>query len=121
MDRVIDTLAMARRKHPGASNTLDALCARYKVDNSKRTKHGALLDAELLAEVYVELCGGRQKALGLEGASRPISTAIVHEEQNYILRRAEQLRSLVTEEEGTAHRNAAASLGDKALWLKYRL
>lgn len=121
MDRVIDTLAMARRKHPGASNTLDALCARYKVDNSKRTKHGALLDAELLAEVYVELCGGRQKALGLESASRQTKPVIVHGEQSYTLMRAKELGSLVSGEEETAHQKAAASLGDKALWLKYRL
>ena len=51
---------LARRKHPGGSNRLDDLCARYRIDNSRRTKHGALLDAELLAEVYVELIGARQ-------------------------------------------------------------
>ena len=65
MDRVLDSLALARRKHPGASNSLDALCQRYGIDNSRRTKHGALLDAELLAEVYVELIGGKQADLGL--------------------------------------------------------
>src|SRR5215204_2637943 len=64
-DRIIDTLMLARRKHPGGSNKLDDLCVRYKIDNSKRTKHGALLDAELLAEVYVELIGARQANLGL--------------------------------------------------------
>jgi len=62
---VVDTLAMARRKHPGASNSLDALCARYGIDNSRRTKHGALLDSEILAEVYIELIGGKQTSLGL--------------------------------------------------------
>ena len=65
-ERVVDTLALARRKHPGAQNSLDALCARYGIDNSTRTKHGALLDAELLAEVYVELTGGRQTGLSFE-------------------------------------------------------
>ncbi len=65
MDRVVDSLSLARRKHPGASNSLDALCQRYGIDNSRRTKHGALLDAELLAEVYVELIGGKQADLGL--------------------------------------------------------
>src|SRR5215213_4339788 len=55
LEQVVDTLALARRKHPGASNSLDALCARYGIDNSRRTKHGALLDAEILAEVYIEL------------------------------------------------------------------
>ncbi|MDG1438782.1 MAG: DNA polymerase III subunit epsilon, partial [Emcibacteraceae bacterium] len=63
--RAIDTLAIARRKFPGASNTLDALCRRFSVDNSNRVKHGALLDAELLADVYLELMGGRQAGLGL--------------------------------------------------------
>ena len=65
MDRVFDTLSYARKKHPGASNSLDALCARYRIDNSKRTKHGALLDSEILAEIYTELMGGRQTALTL--------------------------------------------------------
>ncbi len=59
-DRLVDTLMLARRKHPGGSNRLDDLCARYRIDNSRRTKHGALLDAELLAEVYLELIGARQ-------------------------------------------------------------
>ena len=65
MAQVIDTLAIARQKHPMASNSLDALCRRFGIDLSKRTQHGALLDAELLAEVYLELIGGRQTALGL--------------------------------------------------------
>jgi DNA polymerase III subunit epsilon len=64
-NRVLDTLNMARRKHPGAPASLDALCSRYGIDNSRRTKHGALLDAEILAEVYIELLGGKQTDLGL--------------------------------------------------------
>lgn len=67
MDRMVDTVAIARKKHPGAKNSLDALCSRYGVDRSQRIKHGALLDAELLAQVYVELLGGRQ--IGLELAA----------------------------------------------------
>ena len=63
--RAIDTVALARRKYPGAPANLDALCRRFEIDNSERTKHGALLDAELLAEVYLELIGGRQAALVL--------------------------------------------------------
>jgi DNA polymerase-3 subunit epsilon len=63
--RAIDTLAIARRRFPGANNTLDALCKRFSIDNSNRVKHGALLDAELLADVYLELMGGRQTGLGL--------------------------------------------------------
>ena len=67
LDRMVDTLAIARRRHPGAKHSLDALCSRYGVDRSHRVKHGALLDAELLAQVYVELTGGRQ--IGLELAA----------------------------------------------------
>jgi len=67
MDRMVDTVAIARRKHPGAKLSLDALCTRYGIDRSHRVKHGALLDAELLAQVYVELTGGRQIGLGLMG------------------------------------------------------
>ena len=63
MDRAIDTLEIARRKYPGAQNSLDALCRRFAIDNSAREKHGALLDSELLAEVYLELIGGRQPDL----------------------------------------------------------
>ncbi len=69
-ERMVDTLLIARRKHPGGSNRLDDLCVRYSIDNSRRTKHGALLDAELLAEVYVELIGARQAQLVLSQASR---------------------------------------------------
>ncbi len=65
MARMVDTVALARKKHPGAKNSLDALCTRYGIDRSHRVKHGALLDAELLAQVYVELTGGRQIGLGL--------------------------------------------------------
>ncbi len=65
MDQSIDTVAMARKMFPGAQANLDALCRRFKIDNSARTKHGALLDAELLAEVYLELRGGRQRGLSL--------------------------------------------------------
>lgn len=65
LDRMVDTLVIARKRHPGAKHSLDALCTRYGVDRSHRTLHGALLDAELLAQVYVELTGGRQIGLGL--------------------------------------------------------
>ena len=69
LEDVVDTLPMARRKHPGAANNLDALCSRYGIDNTRRTKHGALLDAQILAEVYVELLGGKQTSLGLMEAA----------------------------------------------------
>ena len=70
-ERLVDTLLLARRKHPGVSNRLDDLCSRYAIDNSRRTKHGALLDAELLAEVYVDLIGARQSQLILAAEVRP--------------------------------------------------
>src|SRR5215475_9673693 len=76
-DRIIDTLLLARRKHPGASNRLDDLCVRYAIDNSRRVKHGALLDAELLAEVYVELIEARQAQLGLVEAGGRVAGALV--------------------------------------------
>ncbi len=69
-DRLVDTLLLARRKHPGVSNQLDDLCSRYAIDNSRRTKHGALLDAELLAEVYIDLIGARQSQLLLASETR---------------------------------------------------
>jgi DNA polymerase-3 subunit epsilon len=71
MERMVDTVAIARKKHPGAKLSLDALCTRYGIDRSHRVKHGALLDAELLAQVYVELTGGRQIGLGLADAPAP--------------------------------------------------
>ncbi|MGP1282262.1 MAG: DNA polymerase III subunit epsilon [Parasphingopyxis sp.] len=75
MDRMIDTLAIARTKHPGAKHSLDALCARYGVDRSQRVLHGALLDAQLLAQVYVELTGGRQIGLVLADESTDSGSA----------------------------------------------
>jgi len=76
LDRMVDTLAIARRRHPGAKHSLDALCTRYGVDRSHRVKHGALLDAELLAQVYVELTGGRQIGLELAVESEESVTEI---------------------------------------------
>ena len=74
LNRMIDTLAIARRRHPGAKHSLDALCTRYGIDRSHRVRHGALLDAELLAQVYVELTGGRQ--IGLELVAEKIETVV---------------------------------------------
>src|SRR6476619_6187484 len=116
-ERLIDTLMLARRKHPGGSNRLDDLCARYKIDNSKRVKHGALLDAELLAEVYIELIGARQANLGL-AASDMIAgevrvTAIV------VRTRPQPLAPRVAAEERDAHRAFIATLGEAAVWRKY--
>ncbi|MGI8943464.1 MAG: DNA polymerase III subunit epsilon [Qipengyuania sp.] len=77
--RMVDTVALARKRHPGAKNSLDALCARYGIDRSHRVKHGALLDAELLAQVYVELCGGRQIGLELAAEERGVARQIFSE------------------------------------------
>ena len=78
-DRVLDTLSLARRKNPMGPNTLDALCGRFGIDNSNREKHGALLDSELLAEVYIELIGGRQTSLGLDrGQVRTTRARVEH-------------------------------------------
>jgi DNA polymerase III subunit epsilon len=117
MDRVVDTLAIARRKHPGASNSLDALCARYRIDNSRRTKHGALLDAEILAEVYAELLGGRQKVFELATRAAPKVEAIRIEERELI--RPEPLGGFLQGIEEEAHSALLSKMGEKALWAKY--
>jgi len=117
MDRVVDTLALARRKHPGAPNSLDALCRRYRIDNAARTKHGALLDSELLAEVYVELIGRRQADLGLAAAARDIAPAEGGERSPAAARAP--LPSRLTVEETEAHRAFVKTLGAGALWHAY--
>ncbi|PRH88586.1 DNA polymerase III subunit epsilon [Labrys okinawensis] len=116
MDRVIDTLAMARRKHPGARASLDELCQRYGIDNSKRVKHGALLDAEILAEVYIELTGGRQTALSLASASAAI---IARAGGGTVRPRPKALPSRIRPEELAAHEAFITGLGENALWKKY--
>lgn len=119
MGQVVDTLAIARRKHPMASNSLDALCKRYGVDNSKRTKHGALLDAELLADVYIELLGGRQTALNLisngGGAGQRIVTRVT-ELTVSVQQRPSPLSPRLTDEERKAHQALVEGLGPAALW-----
>jgi DNA polymerase-3 subunit epsilon len=116
-ERLIDTLMLARRKHPAGPNRLDDLCARYGIDNSRRTKHGALLDAEILAEVYVELIGARQAQLGLsERGARAGNGAGA----GALRTRPVALTPRVSDEERAAHREFVASLGDDALWRHYR-
>lgn len=111
-ENVVDTLALARRKHPGAQNSLDALCRRYGVDNSNRTKHGALLDSELLADVYLKLIGAEQAGLDLAVAS---STAAM-EAAVTLAARARPLTSRLTPAEQEAHSAFVATLGENALW-----
>ena len=115
--RVINTLLLARRKHPGASNRLDDLCVRYKIDNSKRELHGALLDAQLLAEVYIELIGGRQAAMVLSMQSEAVETA--RRRQTGFLPRPTPLNLHVSDAEREAHLQHVESLGAAALWNAY--
>jgi DNA polymerase-3 subunit epsilon len=116
-ERMIDTLVIARRKHPGGSNRLDDLCVRYAIDNSRRTKHGALLDAELLAEIYVELIGARQASLVLSQTTT--APTAVAGEAIIVRERAEPLAARVTDEERAAHRRFIATIGDGAIWRDY--
>jgi DNA polymerase III subunit epsilon len=115
--RVVDTLALARRRHPAGPNSLDALCKRYGIDNSKRTKHGALMDSLLLANVYVELLGERQATLGLGGqggAETSIQLRVAPARP-----RPEPLPSRVGEEAERAHHEFVKTLGAHALWLRF--
>ncbi|MDX3977787.1 DNA polymerase III subunit epsilon [Shinella sp.] len=120
-ERVTDTLALARRKHPMGPNSLDALCRRYGIDNSHRTRHGALLDSELLAEVYIEMIGGRQAALGLGSAESGRKTLIEAEDEviQPLGVRPKPLAPRLTEEERAAHAAMVATMRDKAIWAKY--
>lgn len=122
-DRIVDSLLLARDRFPGANNTLDGLCRRFGVDNSNRTLHGALLDSELLAEVYLELVGGRQPGLelaplagprasggGAQGG-KPASAAR--------LSRPQPLPPRLTEAEAAAHDAFVAAMGEAAIWTRY--
>lgn len=115
-ERLVDTLLLARRKHPGGANRLDDLCARYAIDNSRRTKHGALLDAELLAEVYVELIGARQAQLIL---SQTGITGVGAEGITLIRVRPVPLAPRISLEERAAHRQFVVTLGESAVWREY--
>ena len=115
-DRLVDTLMLARRKYVGVRNSLDDLCARFGIDNSRRTKHGALLDAELLAEVYLELIEARQAQLGLAAAG---GTAVVGSAPRAPRLRVVPLVARVSEADRAAHLAFVATLGDKAIWLDY--
>jgi DNA polymerase-3 subunit epsilon len=115
-DRLVDTLMLARRKHPGVSNRLDDLCSRYAIDNSRRTKHGALLDAELLAEVYIDLIGARQSQLILAESH---SDRTIREGEAPRRQRSAPLALRLSDADLAAHRAFAATLGDKPIWNDY--
>ncbi|PWT88106.1 MAG: DNA polymerase III subunit epsilon [Proteobacteria bacterium] len=119
-ERLVDTLLIARRKHPGASNRLDDLCVRYAIDNSRRTKHGALLDAEILAEVYLELIDARQAQLVLVEAKAMTGLA-AGSGMIRIRSRPEPLLPRLTATEHAAHVAFVATLGEQTIWAQYRL
>ena len=119
-ERAVDTLAMSRQKFPGSPATLDALCRRFGVDNSAREKHGALLDSEILAEVYLELIGGRQPDFAL--AAGPLAETSGGAEGGTGWRarpRKTPLPPRLSEQEAAAHAELVASLGEGALWTRY--
>jgi DNA polymerase-3 subunit epsilon len=113
-ERLVDTLLLARRKHPGVSNRLDDLCSRYAIDNSRRTKHGALLDAELLAEIYIDLIGARQSQLILATETHDNRAGIYAEMPRP--QRTVPLAPRITDADRTAHREFIATLGEKPIW-----
>lgn len=117
MNRALDTLEIARKKFPGAQNSLDALCRRFNVDNSAREKHGALLDSEILAEVYLELIGGRQPDFMLSDSSGAAHSGETKDQS--LGQRPSPLKPLLSEDEKKAHREFVETLGDAPLWKKY--
>lgn len=115
MDQAIDTLAIARRKFPGSPASLDALCRRFAIDNSSRTLHGALLDSEILAEVYLELIGGRQPDFALAADTRSRNAGGGADDWRPMPRQ-EPLAPRITKEEAAAHAAFIEKLGDGAIW-----
>lgn len=115
MERVIDSLALARKRHPMGPNSLDALCRRYGIDNSRREKHGALLDSELLADVYIELIGGRQTTFSL---TEERATVVVEQQiqSSSARQRPQPLPLRLTSAELELHAKMVEGLGDNALW-----
>ncbi len=114
-NQVIDTLALARRKHPGASNSLDALCARYGIDRSQRTKHGALIDTRILADVYLELKCGRQKSLSF--SIQKVARRIEHNGLQTLRHRP--LTPEIDHEEALKHEHFIRTWKGQALWSIY--
>ncbi|WP_295044844.1 DNA polymerase III subunit epsilon [uncultured Paracoccus sp.] len=117
--RALDTLALAREKFPGSPASLDALCRRFGVDNSNRQRHGALLDSELLAEVYLELIGGRQPDLVLDQPVRDGAAAGPQGASGPRSPRPVPLPPRLTAAEAAAHAEFVAGLGESAIWARY--
>lgn len=116
-DQAIDTLAIARRKFPGSPASLDSLCRRFGVDNSMREKHGALLDSEILAEVYLELIGGKQPDFSLSPDDQDKDRDVVRPMRR-ASERPEPLKPRLTDEETAAHQDFISEMGDKAVWMR---
>ncbi|WP_127116114.1 DNA polymerase III subunit epsilon [Shimia sediminis] len=116
-EQALDTLAIARKKFPGSPASLDALCRRFGIDNASRTLHGALLDSEILAEVYLELIGGRQPGLVLAADTKK-KAGVVEDSDWRAAPRATPLPSRLSDQEKKAHENFVAKMGDDALWAK---
>jgi DNA polymerase III subunit epsilon len=114
--QAIDTLEIARRKFPGSPASLDALCRRFGVDNSAREKHGALLDSEILAEVYLQLIGGQQPGFELAAEARGARSQVRSDEEWRAKPRTTPLSSRLTEEEKTAHAAFVEKLGEDSVW-----
>ena len=118
--QAVDTLAIARQKFPGSPASLDALCRRFNIDNSNRTLHGALLDSEILAEVYLELIGSRQPDLVLAPVSDQRSEKSEALSDNWRPKpRPTSLPPRLTDEEAAAHTAFVEAMGDGAIWKKY--
>jgi DNA polymerase-3 subunit epsilon len=117
-NKVIDTVMLAREKHPGARVSLDALCKHYGIDNSRRALHGALLDSEILAEVYLELIGGKQVSLALIAETR-VSGADAIAARPVATRRPVALPSRVSQAERESHARLVAALGENSIWAQY--
>ena len=116
-EQALDTLAIAHKKFPGSPASLDALCRRFNIDNTARTLHGALLDSEILAEVYLELIGGRQPDFALSEKS---TTSAVQSDQSEwrAQKRPTPLPPRLTDAENAAHQAMIESLGDASVWKK---
>jgi len=117
-DRVVDTLALARRKHPMGPNTLDALCKRYGIDNSHRQLHGALLDAEILSHVYIDLVGGKQGALVLDSSRQKTEKEAKTQAESKSMARPTPLPSPLDEATIEAHHAYLARMDTTPLWYK---
>ena len=115
---VVDTLALARRKHPNAANSLDALCVRYGIDTTRRTKHGALLDAQILADVYIELLGGKQTTLGLAAVQQVDHRAVTSTGKIDVVARRPGISRLHPDDRAR-HLAFVNSLGANPVWNEY--